>query len=68
MKASVQVGDIVVTLSLAERTALPIPKESESEIQAFLDDIVSKIAAQMNMGFEGEVDKAILRAIKSKRR
>lgn len=68
MKASVQIGDILVTLSLAESTYRPVQAGSEPEIQKYLDEIVDMIAKQIGMGFEGEVDKAILRAIKNKRR
>jgi hypothetical protein len=68
LKSEIQVGDIVVTLSLAKKTFLPVSDEDRGQIQAWLDEITEAIRKQIGMGFESDLDKAILRVIGSKKR
>jgi hypothetical protein len=50
---------------LAEETFLPV--QDRGQIQAWLDEITEAIRRQVGMGFEGDADKAILRAIEAKK-
>jgi hypothetical protein len=68
LKSEIQVGDIIVTLSLAEETFLPVLDENREQIQAWLDEITEAIRRQIKMGFESDMDKAILRAIRANKR
>ncbi len=61
MKASTRIGDVVVTLSIAED--VKINPEDEAETHAFLEKTIDLVAAQTRSGMESELHAAIMRGI-----